>query len=374
MNRSIYIGSIFNIPIKVNYSWFIVFFLVTWTLAQSYFPKVLPYAPSLLYWTISIIASLLLFVTLLAHELAHSLIAIKNDLPIKGITLFVFGGVAQMSKEPQSPAVEFKMAIAGPVCSLSLSLIFYMLTRALYSLNFPMAIVVTTDYLSFINLSVAVFNLIPGFPLDGGRILRAALWNILGDIKRATRVASTIGRGFAFFIMALGFFYLLNGVILSGVWLLFIGYFLQEAASNSYQQIALKNDLFGYKVQDIMSKDVISVSADIDLMSLVDDYFFRYRFTSFPVTTEQDEVKGLITIHAVKDIPKDLWRQTKVGQIMIPLDRSFVISPETDAYTALTRMAGNKVGRMLVINHGKIVGILSQRDIVRLFKVKEDLS
>jgi Zn-dependent protease/CBS domain-containing protein len=374
MNRSIYIGTIFGIPIKVNYSWFIVFFLVTWTLAQDYFPSVLPSSPTLSYWLISIVASLLLFATLLAHELSHSVIAIKNGLPIRGITLFVFGGVAQMSREPQSPEVEFKMAAAGPLCSFGLSLIFYIFAIFLNRLHCPLIIVKLFDYLSFINLAVAIFNLIPGFPLDGGRILRAAIWSIMGDVKKATRVASTFGKMFAYFIMALGFFYLFYGVILSGIWLIFIGFFLQEAASTSYQQVALKNDLSGYKVRDIMAKDIISVSADISLLSLVDDYFFRFRFTSFPVTAGEDIVEGIVTIHSVKDIPKELWPETKVGQIMIPIDRSLVISADADAYEAMTMMAGNKSGRLMVISGGKLIGMISQRDILRLFEVKEDLS
>lgn len=282
MNRSIHITTILGIPIEINYTWFIVFFLVTWTLAQNYFPAALPNAPVYVYWIISVVAAFLFFITLLAHELSHSAVAIKNNLPIKGITLFIFGGVAHMSKEPQSAGVEFKMAIAGPLCSFGLSFIFFVLTQLFYNLGFPMAVVVVTDYLSVINLIVGIFNLIPGFPLDGGRILRAALWSIFGDMKRATRIASGLGRLFAYFLMGMGFLYFFYGAILSGMWLIFIGFFLQEAASTSYQQVVMKKSLSGVNVQNIMSRNVVTVPEDLSLSSLVDDYFFKFRFTSFP--------------------------------------------------------------------------------------------
>jgi Zn-dependent protease/CBS domain-containing protein len=365
--------TILGIPIEINYTWFIVFFLVTWTLARGYFPIALPHAPNIVYWAISIIAAVLLFITLLAHELSHSYVAIKNNLPIRGITLFVFGGVAHMSKEPQTPGVEFKMAVAGPLCSFGLSFIFFVLTQLFYNLRLPMAIIVITDYLSMINLIVGIFNLIPGFPLDGGRILRAALWSIFGDIKRATQIASTLGKLFAYLLMGMGFFYFFYGAILSGMWLIFIGFFLQEAASTSYQQVVMKRSLTGVSVQNIMSRNVVTVPEDLTLASLVDDYFFKLRFTSFPVISSEGDIRGLITIHAVKDVPRDLWGTTKVSQAMMPIVGELLVTPYTDVFEALTQMASNGVGRLLVTTDSKLLGIISQRDIMRLFEVKTDL-
>ena len=362
-----------GIPISVNYTWFIVFFLVTWTLAQSYFPKVLAGYPPVLIWLISVISALLLFITLLAHELSHSVVAIRNKLPIQGITLFIFGGVAHMTKEPQDPKTEFKMAIAGPLCSFALSFIFYVLTQLLYNLKFSMAIIAVTDYISFINMAVGIFNLIPGYPLDGGRILRSALWALFGDIRKATAIASTFGRIFAYMLMGLGFLYLFYGLTLSGIWLILIGFFVQEAANAGYQQVLIKRDLGGMKIKDIMSKNVIFVSGDISLLSLVDDYFFKYRFTSFPVLTQDGAVEGLITIHAVKDVPRQLWHSTKVKDAMIHLRKDLLIHQNIDAYEALPRMASNGVGRLIVTQDHKLIGIISQRDIIRLFEVKEDL-
>jgi len=373
MNRSIHIITVMGIPIEINYSWFIVFFLVIWTLAQSYFPQVLPNAPAFVYWIISIVAALLFFASLLAHELSHSIVAIKNKLPINGISLFVFGGVAHMSKEPQTPGIEFKMAAAGPLCSFTLSFMFFLLTQLFYRLKFPMTVVVAMDYLSFINLAVGIFNLIPGFPLDGGRILRAALWSLFGDIKKATQIASTIGKAFAFILMGLGFLYLFYGMVISGIWLIFIGFFLRDAASVSYQQVAFKRYLTGIKVRDIMTQNVVTVSENMTLAQLVDDYFFKYRFTSLPVITDEGEIKGLITIHSVKDVPRNVWAGTKVTEAMIPIKSDLVVNPSTDILDALTQMAGNGVGRLLVTQDGKLAGIISQRDVIRLFEVREDL-
>ncbi len=373
MNRSIHIITVLGIPIEINYSWFVIFFLVTWTLAQNYFPGVLPNMPVLAYWIMGLIAAFLFFASLLAHELSHSVVAAKNELPIKGITLFIFGGVAHMSKEPQTPEIEFKMAAAGPLCSFSISLFFFILTQVFYSLKFPMAVIVSTDYLSFINLAVGIFNLIPGFPLDGGRILRAALWSLFGDVKKATQIASAIGKGFAFLLMGMGFLYLFYGIFISGIWLIFIGFFLREAASVSYQQVAFKKYLNGVKVRTVMTANIVSVSEDITLASLVDDYFFKFRFTSFPVLSDEGEVRGLITIHAVKDVPRGSWASTKVREAMVPIKSDLVVNPSADIFDALTRMAGNGVGRLLVTQDGKLIGIISQRDIMRLFEVKEDL-
>ena len=356
MNRSIYAGRILGIPIDINYTWFIIFFLVTWTLAQSYFPLTIPGYPVIVYWAISLIAAVLFFMSLLAHELSHSAIAIKNDLPISGISLFIFGGVAHMTKEPDNAGVEFKMAAAGPGCSLVLSLIFFILSQIMISLHFPTLIVATSDYLSFINLAVGVFNLVPGFPLDGGRILRAALWSITGDLKKSTRIASTFGKFFAYLLMGLGFVYLFYGLVLSGIWFIFIGFFLQEAASVSYQQIAMKGALSGIKVSEIMSKDVVTVLENMPLNLFVEEYVLRYRYTSFPVLSTSDEIQGIVNVHAVKDVPRDEWSNKSVCEILSPVRSDMIVSPRTDAFEALTLMAGNGMGRLLVVQSGKDPG------------------
>ena len=373
LKRNIHLSTILGIPIDLNYSWFIIFFLITWTLAQGYFPNVVPFAPVYVYWTLSAAVALLFFVSLLAHELSHSIVAMNHGLPINGITLFLFGGVAKMDEEPKTPAVEFKMAVAGPLCSMGLSIVFYLIGRIFFLLKFPALIVAASDYLSFINLAVGIFNLIPGFPLDGGRILRAALWNLFGDMKKATRIASSFGKGFAYLLMGLGLLYLFYGVVVSGIWLILIGFFLQEAASSSYIQMELKKCLAGTRVRKIMSENVVTVHENTTLLSLVDDYFFKYRFTSFPVLSDEGAIVGLAVIHVVKDVPRELWPNTMVREVMFPIKNNFVISPSADVCDALTQMAGNGVGRLLVIHDKKLAGIISQRDVMRLFEFREDL-
>ncbi len=375
MNRSIHIITVLGIPIEINFSWFIIFFLVTWTLAVSVFPSssYMQGLPTITYWIAAIIASFFFFSSLLLHELSHSYVAIKNNLPIKGITLFVFGGVAHLSKEPQTPGTEFKMAVAGPLCSISLSFVFAVLAQLFQNIGLPAVIVVVTQYLSEINLIVCVFNLVPGFPLDGGRMLRSALWSITGDLKKATLIASTFGKLSAYLLMGFGILLFLNTYIISGIWLILIGFFLREAAGSSYQQVAFKKYLNGVKVRGVMTPNVVIVSENLTLTSLVDDYFFKYRFTSFPVLSDEGDVKGLITIHAVKDVPREQWAKTKVSEAMVPLKSDLVVSPYADIFDALTQMAGNGVGRLLVTQDGKLIGIISQRDIMRLFEVKENL-
>jgi Zn-dependent protease/predicted transcriptional regulator len=376
MNKSIHVLTVLGIPIEINYSWFIIFFLVTWTLAASVFPNSynMQGLPMITYWIAAVVASFFFFASLLLHELAHSFVAIRNNLPIQGITLFVFGGVAHISKEPQTPGTEFKMAIAGPLCSLSLSLIFSFLALLFQNIGLPAAIVVITEYLSGINLMVCLFNLVPGFPLDGGRILRSAIWSLTGDLKKATLIASSFGKLFAYFLMGFGILlFATYKEIISGIWLILIGFFLQEAASTSYQQVTFKKSLTGVKVRDIMSTNVVTVSKHLTLTSLVDDYFFKYRFTSFPVLSDEGDIEGLITIHAVKDVPRESWVNTTVMEAMIPIKSDLVVSPYSDVFDALTSMAGNGVGRLLVTQDGKLTGIVSQRDVIRLFEVKEDL-
>ena len=373
LKKNIHLSTILGIPIDINYSWFIIFFLITWTLAQGYFPNVIPFAPLYVYWTLSATVALLFFISLLAHELSHSIVAINHGLPINGITLFLFGGVARMSEEPKTPAIEFQMAAAGPLCSFGLSIIFFFLSRIFFFLHSPALIVAALDYLSLINLAVGVFNLIPGFPLDGGRILRAALWSLFGNMKKATKIASSFGKGFAYLFMGLGLYFLFLGMVLNGIWLILIGFFLQEAASSSYLQMELKKCLGGIKVQKIMSENVVTVNENVHLLSLVDDYFFRYRHSSFPVVSDEGNVVGLIVIHVVKDVPRELWANTMVREIMFPIKSGFVINPSADVCDALTQMAGNGIGRLLVIHDKKLAGIISQRDVMSLFQVREDL-
>ena len=372
MRRSFRLTTLFNIPVEINFSWFIILGLVVFTLARGYFPYTNPELDPAAHWIMALIAAFLLFASLLAHELSHSLVAKRHKIPIHGITLFVFGGVAHMEKEPSSPGVEFKMAIAGPIMSFSLAFLFLGLTQAFYNLGLPKAVLSITNYLFILNLVVGIFNLIPGFPLDGGRVLRAALWSYYKDIKKATAIASGFGKGFAFFLIAVGFLNLFTGAIIAGIWFIFIGLFLQEAAEVSYRQVVLKKILAGTKVENFMTKEVITVPAEIALDKLVNEYFFRFRHASFPVV-EDDTILGLATLHDIKEIPRDKWKDKMAKDIMLPMGKQLVISKHADAMDALTKMARNNVGRLLVIEDSKLIGIISQRDIMRLFEFKSEI-
>ncbi|MFA6548562.1 MAG: site-2 protease family protein [Candidatus Margulisiibacteriota bacterium] len=369
MRGSFKLTQIFNLSISINYSWFIVLGLVVFSLAQGYFPTTNPELGLAAHWLMAFIAALLLFASLLAHEISHALVARMNQIPIHGITLFVFGGVAQLEKEPGSPMAEFKMAAAGPIMSFTLALIFFTFNRLF---DFPSAVASIIGYLVLLNLIVGIFNLIPGFPLDGGRLLRAILWQILKDFRKATAIASNLGKGFAFFLMALGFMNLINGAFLTGIWLIFIGLFLREAADTSYRQAAMEKFLAGVKIERLMSRAIISVPADKTLAGLVEDYFLKYRHTAFPVI-EDDNVLGLLTFHAIKGIPREEWATTTAKEIMLPLERKIIAGAEMDAMQALAKLSNNNVGRLLVFENSKLVGILSHRDIMRLFEFKSEI-
>lgn len=372
MKKSFKLTTIFNIPVEINYTWFIILGLVIFTLAQGYFPITNPELSPTLHWLMALIAAFLLFASLLAHELSHSLVAKSHNLPIHGITLFIFGGVAHLEEEPQTPAIEFKMAIAGPIMSFFLALLFFSLTQAFYTLRFPSALIAITNYLFIINLVVGIFNLIPGFPLDGGRLLRAVLWHFYKDLRKATAIASSFGKAFAFFLIGMGLLNLLTGNLIAGIWFIFIGIFLMEAADVSYRQVVMKKFLNGVPVEAIMTKNVITVPGEVKLDHLIDEYFFKFRHAAFPVV-EDDSILGLITLHDIKEVEKTKWPTTSAKDIMAPLSRELTIGQHADIMIALAKMARNKIGRLLVIEAGKLIGIISQQDITRLFEFKSEI-
>ncbi len=372
MKNSFHLTTVFKIPIEINSTWFIVFGLVVFTLAQIVIPSWTPGLDPLVSWLIAVLTAILFFASLLAHELSHSLVAIKNNLPINGITLFIFGGIAHMEKEPQSPSVEFKMAIAGPLMSFFLAAAFLGLRNIFVNLGMPDYALFIASYLSFMNLAVGTFNMIPGFPLDGGRVLRATLWHFTNDLRKATAIATGIGKSFAYFLIGIGLLFLFNMALLPGVWLIFIGLFLQQAADSSYRQVVLKKLLGHTNIAKFITRDVVTVPANMYLDELIDDYFFKYRHHSFPVV-ENDQILGILTLHDVKHVPKAKWAETTAKQVVQPLYTELVIHPKTPALEAMSQLARNGMGRALVIDNEKLVGIISQKDIMRLFEFKSEI-
>lgn len=372
MDKGIKLFKVFGIQISLNYSWFIIFGLIAWSLAQGYFPQMRPDLPLMTYWLMGLITALLLFLSVLLHELSHSYIALASGIEIKGITLFIFGGLARISREPSDARTEFKIAIAGPAASLALALVFWLSSRGVDFLMPGSVISSIFYYLFLINGILVAFNLIPGFPLDGGRLLRAYLWNRTDNLKEATRIASRVGKWFALLLIFAGFANIITGRLLNGIWFVFIGMFLRQAAAESYQVVVLQHSLEGVKVRDLMTSNVIAVDEGLSVAELVEGYFFKYRCTSFPVVSGE-ELRGIITLKVVKKLPREEWAYKQVRDIMSGVFSDAVLHPDESAVDALRKMTTEEKGRLPVVEGGRLKGILARNDIMSLYKVKSDL-
>lgn len=366
MGSAVRILSLGGIPIYVHASWLAVYALITWTLAVGYFPHALSAPSTLAAWLSGLVAALLLFVSVLLHELSHSLVAQAHGLRVRGITLHVFGGVSQLEDEPPSPRAEFLIAVVGPLTSFLIAgLLWAASASAVVPTGAARAIV---DYLIVVNLAVGVFNLIPGFPLDGGRLLRAALWKWTGALGRATTIASRVGGGVAIALMILGLVQILNGVIVGGVWLILIGLFLRGAAEASHTQVTLREALQGLAVREIMTRDVVMVGPDATVADLV-DAFWTHHVASFPVV-ESGAVVGIASLPQVRAVERDRWPTTRVREVMRPVSEALLIGPDDDVQRALERATGNELGRLAVVERGRLVGYLSLKDITHVLVLR----
>jgi Zn-dependent protease/predicted transcriptional regulator len=371
--RGLHLLRIGGIPIIIDYSWFIIFFLMIYTMSESYFPSAQHHLTTAQYWTMGTIATILLFASVLLHELAHSFVAIKQGIRVMNIRLFIFGGIAQVSSEPKSGRNEFLIALAGPATSMALGFSFGMIFGVFHLAQIFSPAATVALYLSAANVLLAIFNMIPGFPLDGGRILRAILWDRWDDMTRATKVVSQIGSGFAHFLIILGALqFLFAQNVISGLWFIFIGWFMRQSAVGSYQAVTLKQALAGVQIQQIMTENVVTVDWLISVEELVRDYIYKHQFTSFPVFN-RDEFIGMVSLDEVKSVPKELWAFKQVRDIMTSVELVPSLKPTEDATEALARMVSDDLGHMPVIDNGRLVGIVSRRDIMNLFKIKSDL-
>jgi Zn-dependent protease len=357
------VATIMGIPIRVHFSWLIVFGLITWLLSSRYFPQVTPDLPFVSYWVSGSLAALLLFASVAFHELAHSYVAQKYKLTIENITLFIFGGVAQLKGEPPHPRAEFWIAIAGPLSSFFLSAVFFLLVistaggaRALFA------------YLAQINLILGVFNLIPGFPMDGGRVLRSAIWGKKKDYFYATQKASSIGRGIALFFIFFGLFSMFTGGP-GGFWLIIVGWFLYSAAQASYQQSTLQETLSGIKVKNIMVTDMKTLNPSLTIDRAVDEYFLRYGYGGFPVL-DDGKFLGILTLKEVKNVPREDWGRVNVSAVFVPHDKKWEISPDADVVKALELMIKEDKGRIVVTEKDKIIGLITRNGIAKYVQIK----
>lgn len=377
MRASLTFGRIFGIPIGVHSSWFLVAALITWSLAGGYFPQEYPAWSSATYWIVGAITAALFFASVLIHELGHSVVALREGVPVRGITLFIFGGVAQIGSEPPTAGAEFRIAIAGPVTSFALAGLFGLLglTATVNSAAAAPAV-----YLGRINLLLAVFNLIPGFPLDGGRVLRAILWQYAGNFRTATRWATTVGRGVAYLMILAGFAMMLGVRLpyfgrgfINGLWIAFIGWFLNNAAEASNQQAVLRDSLAGITVRDVMTPRCPTVPGDLRLDHLVNEHILGGGQRCFFVSSDFGGLQGMITIHNVRSTPRDRWSDVTTRDVMTPVDTLEWAHPDEEVYDILQRMDEADVNQMPVMDNGHLVGMITRENLLHYIRMRSEL-
>lgn len=362
--NTISLGRILGIPIGLDFSWFLVFGLMTWTLATSYFPNEFPGWPVVQYWGVGAVTAVLLFVSVLLHELGHSVVALRYRIPVRRITLFIFGGVAEIGGQPPKASAELLIAVAGPAVSLTLALLFGAVQLGLGGAG---ALFATAKYLAYINGSLVLFNLIPGFPLDGGRVFRAIVWGITGNYARATRIAGSVGQAFAYLFIFLGVWQALNGDLVNGLWIAFIGWFLENAAVSEMRQQQLHEMLSGYRVAQAMGRHYDTVSADMPIQELIDRHILGNGRRSF-VVTRNNEAVGLLTLHQLQTADKETWPVTAIANVMLPLARIKAIAPETNLWSALEEMDRDGVNQLPVMSNGRLLGVLNREDVVSFLR------
>ncbi|HUZ46805.1 MAG TPA: site-2 protease family protein [Terriglobia bacterium] len=370
--RRITLFKMFGFAVRADGSWLVIAVLITWSLAVGMFPHRYPGLSKGEYWLMGLLGALLLFVSIVVHELAHSLVARRHGLAIKGITLFIFGGVAEMESEPPNAKAEFLMAAAGPLTSIVIGVFFYVLHWGAQG-AWPTMAVGVLWYLYLINWILAAFNLVPAFPLDGGRILRSALWHWKGNLWSATRIASNIGSGFGVLLMAFGVYQLLVGDFIGAVWWFVIGMFLRSAAQGSYQQLMVQKMLQGEPIRRFMKTNPVTVPPAISLEDLVEHYIYKYHYKMFPVVNESHELLGCITTKQVKDIPRDEWNRNSVQAIMQPYDPKDAVTPDTDSVEALAIMRRAQSSRLMVVEDGHLIAVLALKDLLEFLSSKLEM-
>jgi Zn-dependent protease len=368
--QGISLGRIWGIPIGLDYSWFLVFVLLTWMLAASYYPAEFRGWPTAEYWVVGAITAIMLFVSVLLHELGHSVIAMRYKIPVRSITLFIFGGVAQIAAEPPGPSAEFWIAIAGPVVSFGLAILFGLLQPLVGAVAPLLAL---AQYLATINGVLAIFNLIPGFPLDGGRVFRAIVWGVTHNLRRATLIAANVGRAIAYLFIIVGVWQMLNGDFGNGLWTAFIGWFLENAASAQVHQQTVHDLLADHRVSEVMSRSYAAISGDATLQHLVDDHILGTGRRCFMVT-QDDKAVGLLTLHAVKEVPRAAWPMTTVAQAMIPMAQVKRVGPDEELWAALEEMDRDGVNQLPVMVDGQCLGMLTREDVISTMRTRRELN
>ena len=369
ITQSVHLMTIRGIRIGVHYSWPIVFFLVTFSLTGQFAVE----HPG---WShnerimIAVATSFLFFGCIVLHELAHSVVAQAKGLPVRSITLFVFGGVAQIGREPDRPLTEFQIALAGPIASVLLAFGFGVVAGLAGEQSLHLAAL--AGWLAAINLYIAVFNLVPGFPLDGGRIFRAVVWAVTGSFEKATRIASRSGQGVGFVFIIGGTAIAFTGNWVNGLWIAFIGWFLLDAAQQSSLQVVLRSAVSGLVAQDVMTRECPTVSGRLSLAELVENHILKTGQRCF-VVSDDGRLDGLITLHQVKTIPRDRWEHTTLSSAMTPLARLRVVAPETPILKILEVMEASDVNQVPVVSGNRLLGMISRDHLLGVLYARMEL-
>jgi Zn-dependent protease/CBS domain-containing protein len=365
LNGNIRLGRIGGVEIRVNWSWLVIFALIVWSLEAGIFPSQNPGLSKGTYLGMAVAAAVLFFASLLLHELGHAWEARREGMEIDGITLWLFGGVAQFKTRFPSAGAEFRIAVAGPLVSLVLGVVFVLIALA----GLPSAVDGVAAWLGYINLALLVFNLIPALPLDGGRVLRGALWQIRGDLAWATRIAADVGRGFAYLFIGLGIAMFIFEGSFSGAWLAFIGWFLLQAATAEARYIATEAALDGLRVRDLMVRNPVTVDGDLTVGRFMDEVARSRRFTTYPVVDAERPI-GLLAFSSVAALPRSEWDTRRVRDAMIPLDRVPLLTEDATAVEALTALSAPTSNRGLVVENGHLAGLLSITDLTRALEMR----
>jgi len=369
ITQSMYLMTIRGIRVGVHYSWLIIFFLVTFSLTEQFAIQHPGWSLSERI-TLAVATSLLFFGCILLHELAHSVVAQAKQIPVRSITLFIFGGVAQIGREPDRPSTEFQIAIAGPIASFLLALGFRMVEDL--AGEHALHLAALAGWLASINFAIALFNLVPGFPLDGGRIFRAVMWAVTGSFAKATRIASRSGQGVGFALIMGGTAIAFTGRWVNGLWLAFIGWFLLDAAQQSGLQVVMRSALAGLVAQDVMTRDCPTVSGRLSLAELVEEHILKTGQRCF-VVSDNGRLEGLITLHQVKTIPRDRWQHTTLSSAMTPLARLHVVAPETPILKILEVMGAGDVNQVPVVTDNRLLGMISREHVLGVLYARMEL-
>jgi len=369
MKATFRLGKILGIQIGVHYSWLFIFVILTWSLASTYYPLNYPEISATTNWILGTLSSLMLFASVLAHELGHSIVAQRRGIPVKSITLFIFGGAATITKEAETPGAEFSMAITGPAVSFLLAGIFWLIYFVVGDASQIIGAVAL--YLATINAVLGVFNMVPGFPLDGGRVFRSFLWATTKDFRRATRIATYTGQGFAYFLIIGGIGFALLGA-LQGLWLALIGWFLSNAASATYRQTVVTELLREGRVKDIMATDFKSVPPDISLQQALHDYIMQYSQHALLVVRGQ-KLEGLLTMTDIKMKSRGQWSSVLVNEVMTKAGELKTVSPEDGLNTVIQLMESGDLNQLPVMSGQKLVGLISRSELIRYIKFQQEI-